>query len=132
MYTALATGAAISAPLLSSLLSGCSVKKADSATNFVPKFFSDYEFATIKEVIDLILPKTDSPSATEVGVHKIIDTMVSEVYADLDRRSYRNGLESLLGFLKKDSNKLTLLQSLESPKNLDIEVKEAYLNLKQQ
>ena len=67
-YTAYFTGAAVGAPLMSTLLSGC---KTDTMAEAVDQlsFFSGEEFSLVKKVIDTIIPKTDSPSATDVGVH---------------------------------------------------------------
>ncbi len=46
----------------------------------MPHFFDQEGHTILKATIDKILPKTESPSATEVGVYKIIDTMVGTVY----------------------------------------------------
>lgn len=128
----LATGAALSIPLMSSLLVGCKtdIKKED--INYTLQFFSAKEFAKIKSIVNTILPKTDSPSATDVGVHKIIDDMVGNVYSADQQKSYKNELAILTQYLDSSSeNELNALQSLiESSNNED--AKSAFLNLKQQ
>ena len=49
----------------------------------------------------MILPKTDSPSATDVGVDKMIDQMVGTVYTGENQEAYRKGFDSLASFFAK-------------------------------
>lgn len=94
-YTAYATGAALSAPLISSLLVGCQSEVATNETAESLAFFSSSEMELVKKIADLILPKTDSPSATEVGVHNMIDHMVGNVYSEKERMDYKTDFQSL-------------------------------------
>ena len=121
-YTALATGAAVSAPLASVLLSGC---KTEPVEHYKPKFFQPEEFRLLKNLVDLILPKTDSPSAAEVGVHQVIDKMVGEVYNSKDKDEFRMNFTAFTeklnsnGFLalKNTEEKIDFLQKLELSEN---------------
>ena len=132
-YTAYATGVAISAPLLSSLLSGCT--EVDSSLDGL-QFFGKHDFEILKDIVDTILPKTDSPSASDVGVHNTIDLMVGTVYSEEDKAAYKNGFATLISNLgdfsnMNDEEKLSHLQNLEkgsTPKD----VLKAYIDLKQQ
>lgn len=94
-YTAYATGAALSAPLISSLLVSCQSEVAATATTEGLAFFSGKEMEVVKKIANLILPKTDSPSATEVGVHEMIDHMVGNVYAEKERADYKTAFQAL-------------------------------------
>lgn len=139
-YTALVTGSAISAPLLSTLLTGCSGGEVKNSEKLDLKFFTDEEFRLVKDLIDVILPKTDSPSASEVGVHQIIDNMVGTVYQTADKERYKTGFSALAAHLNKASEgnyidltsdeKIGLLKALEGLDNKTL--RDAYLNLKQQ
>jgi hypothetical protein len=133
-YVAFATGAAISTPLITSILSGCNAPVTKNEEEYVLHFFSPAEFSELKALIDLILPRTDSPSAMEVGVHQIIDTMVGTVYKEEEKAVYRKKFDALMAHLNQGSGeKLSLLQNLEQSKNGDLEnVREAYFDLKQQ
>jgi hypothetical protein len=140
-YTAWATGAAVSAPLMSTLITGCKTEGGSASANDALSFFSDDEFDTLMQVIDTILPKTDSPSATEVGVHETIDHMVGNVYNDEDRAAYRKGSNALLSYLnegglfgkKSSAEKLEILNHLEdNSSSTSAEIKAAYMHLKQQ
>lgn len=51
----------------------------------------------VRTVADIILPSTDSPSASEVGVHQFIDVMVSEWLDEEEVALILQGLEDLDG-----------------------------------
>jgi hypothetical protein len=50
------------------------------------------QLALIGAIADTILPRTDSPSATDVGVPAFVDVVVSENYSDADRDAFVAGL----------------------------------------
>lgn len=143
-YTALATGAAVSAPLLSSLLVGCQSEITESGAEETLHFFSRDEMAMVKDLVDLILPKTDSPSASEVGVHRMIDAMVGTVYPEKDRAMYKKGFASLANYLQSASPgkdfvsqsadvKLPVLQQLSRSEDASASApRQALLDFKQQ
>jgi hypothetical protein len=143
-YTALATGAAVSAPLLSSLLVGCRSEITESGAAETLHFFSRDEMALVKDLVDLILPKTDSPSASEVGVHRMIDAMVGTVYAEKDRALYKKGFAALASYLKEAAAgkefvslaadvKLPVLQQLDRSGDASASApRQALLDFKQQ
>ena len=57
--------------------------------------FTDAELALIGAIADTILPRTDTPSATDVGVPAFIDVIVGENYGDAQRTSFLSGLAAL-------------------------------------
>ncbi len=131
-YTAYITGAAIAAPLATFLLTGCKTEVADTSADYTLKFFSKEEFKVLKKLVDTILPKTDSPSASEVGVHQMIDRMVGEVYVAEDQLNYQKGYESLTKFIGEEEM-LMMLKKLENTQEEPAKpAKDAYLHLKQQ
>lgn len=100
--TALLSGAALSAPLMSALLGGCKtdeVVKTASGLNL----FSGDEMELLKEIVDTILPKTDSPSATEVGVHTMIDHMMGKVFKKEVKESFKENFTKLSSYLTGQS-----------------------------
>ena len=44
---------------------------------YTPKFFSEAELEAVRLLVDLIIPRTDTPGAADAGVHRMIDTDVS-------------------------------------------------------
>ncbi|GJM32399.1 MAG: hypothetical protein DHS20C18_14000 [Saprospiraceae bacterium] len=139
-YTALATGAALGAPLMSSLLVSCQSDVTSNDLEGNLQFFNQEEYAMVKDLVDLILPKTDSPSASDVGVHKTIDHMVGAVYNEKDRAAYKTGFTTLTNhlnqanFQKLDNNSRTsLLKDLDLSEDDELKaVCKAFLTFKQQ
>ncbi len=136
----LATGAAISAPLMSSLLTGCKKPAEEVGKDYALTYFNGNEFQHVKTIADIILPKTDSPSATDVGVHKIIDIMVGTVYRPHEKENYTKRFSSLMKylndseFLKADlsEQEAILNQLITSSEDKDKMAQGAFLELKQQ
>ena len=131
------TGTAVSAPLVTSILSGCSTQ-VDTSGEFTPSFFRPGEFDLVSQLADAILPKTDSPAATEVGVDRIIDGILSKVYESEDQAAYREGFAAMTSYLQAagydtmDSNgQLEVLRTLETSEG-DEAARDAFRDLKQQ
>lgn len=85
-------GGAVSAPAVLGLLNGCSPKQEAAAT-WQPVFFSKEQGAIVAEVADIIIPRTKTPGAKDVGVPGFIDTMLKDVYEQADRDRYLAGLK---------------------------------------
>ena len=51
--------------------------------------------ALVRAVADTIIPRTDTPSATDVGVHQFVNVIVSEYAADDDRTAFLAGLDAI-------------------------------------
>jgi len=113
-YTALLTGAAVSAPLAGTLLSGCQAPAVEEGSVAL-SFFKQDEFNLVKNLADLILPRTDSPSASDVGVPEMIDHMVGKVYNQQNKDGYKNQFSKLLAYLDKVN-----FTTLDAPKKLDL------------
>ena len=139
-YTALATGAVVSAPLAGVLLSGCQGELPEAAGGDAPAFFTQQEFTLLEELVDLILPETDSPAASAVGVHRMIDHMAGKVYPAEFGAAWRKEFEALAAHLgqagfdeKTAEEKLKLLTALQRSEGQDAETARAgLLQLKQQ
>ncbi len=132
-YTAYLTGAALSAPLVSSILSGCNPEASTEGVAFDPQFFNPDQFSLLERLVDTILPKTDSPSATEVGVHRMVDHMLSEAYTEENQKSYQKGFEALASHLEGEADLAAALQKIEAKDpSISESVQKAYLDLKQQ
>jgi len=69
-------GYSISAPAIVGILQGC---QPEVIPNFTPAFFAKEQLADVKAFMDTIIPKTDTPSASEVGVLEFYDNMLAVV-----------------------------------------------------
>ena len=51
-----------------------------------------HQEATVRAMAEMILPRTDTPGATDVGTTEFIDLMLTEWFDDGDRGRFLNGL----------------------------------------
>lgn len=72
----LALGYTVATPTLLSIVQSC---KNEDVLAWTPDFFSKDEGEVITKLVDIILPKTDTPSATEVQVNLFIDRFADQV-----------------------------------------------------
>lgn len=56
---------------------------------------ADAQLALVRAVADTILPRTDTPGATDVGVHGFVDVMYAEHFTDEERTAFAAGLAAL-------------------------------------
>ena len=61
------------------------------------------QLSLIGAVADTIIPRTDSPGATDVGVPAFVNVIVSKNYTDADRTAFIAGIDALDAFLKTPS-----------------------------
>lgn len=59
------------------------------------KGLSDAQLALVRAIADTIIPRTDTPSATDVGVHSFVDVIVAEYASDTDRTAFLAGLDAI-------------------------------------
>ena len=73
-------------------------KRGSAATAAVgkePSVLTQPQFAVVSAVSELIIPRTDTPGAIDVGVPAFIDLMLKDVYGPEDRQRYLSGLAEL-------------------------------------
>ena len=86
----MALGGAISASAVIGVMDGC-VASASPAPQRT-KFFTPSEAKTVAVIAELIIPRTDTPGAIDVGVPAFIDRMMADYYQDRERMAVRAGL----------------------------------------
>lgn len=72
----LALGYTVATPTLISIVQSC---KKDAAIVWTPDFLTSAEGSVLTHLVDIIIPKTDTPSASEVQVHIFIDRFADQV-----------------------------------------------------
>lgn len=90
--TAWLMGGAVSAPAIMGVLKGCSAK---SGIDWKPVFLNDDQASMVTDLSEIIIPRTDSPGAKDVGVPSFIDQMLNEVYSTEDQERFTRGLQAL-------------------------------------
>lgn len=83
-------GGAISAPALLGILSGCTPKQG---TNWKPVFLTEEHGALVAEVAEIIIPRTDTPGAKDVGIPSFVDLMLKDAYPKKDQDRFIAGLK---------------------------------------
>lgn len=61
-------------------------------TQVSPRTLNAHQFATVRTMAELILPRTETPGATDAGASEFIDLMLTEWYDERDRTRFANGL----------------------------------------
>jgi hypothetical protein len=89
--TAWIMGGVISAPAIMGVLKGCTAKPT---IDWKPVFVSEDQGILIGQVADIIIPKTNTPGAKEVGVPGFIDLMLKDVYTKDEQDKYLASLKA--------------------------------------
>ncbi len=128
----LATGAALAVPLSSSLLTACNKVEKIKDSNYMLSFFNDEDFSSLQKMLDIIIPKTDSPSAVDVGVHQIIDTMIGKVYNPEQQKEFSEKFAALNTYAGSNTSMKSFKTLMASEDKNDQIAKTGLLELKQQ
>lgn len=83
----LSMGVVIATPTIVSLLQSC-----QNEPEWFPEFFSQEEGTVIKKLVDIILPKTDTPSGSEVNTPQFIDIFTNEIMEPEQQELMRNAM----------------------------------------
>lgn len=78
----LGAGILVVGPTTLSLLQSC---KNEPEYDWQPVFLTASHGLALKKILDIIIPKTDTPGASDLNIAQFIDSYMDEV-ADLDRR----------------------------------------------
>jgi len=89
--TAMLMGGAISAPALMGILEGCTAKPT---IDWTPSFLTQDQGVLITQLAEIIIPKTDTPGAKDVGVPAFIDLMMKDAYPQEDKDRFLEGLKT--------------------------------------
>src|SRR2546429_2669307 len=81
----------LSAPAVLGVLEGC---RAAENPAWKPQFLSEGQVELVAEVAEIMIPRTVTPGAKDVGVPAFIDAMLKETYPREDRERYVSGLQA--------------------------------------
>ena len=109
--TAWLMGGVVSAPAIMGVLKGCTAKPG---IDWKPEFLNEDQASLVTQVAEIIIPKTDTPGAKDVGVPSFIDQVLKEVYSPEDQQRFINGLQAFNDEAKKAySDKFTDLDEAD-------------------
>ena len=113
----LAFGYVVAAPTLISIVQGC---KNENGVVWTPEFFTSEEGNVLRKLVDVILPKTDSPSASEVNVHLFIDKYINVASTSEQKDLFKLKMSKFIALAKTNAGK-------DISKELNVEELEATL-----
>jgi gluconate 2-dehydrogenase gamma chain len=97
--TAWIMGGAVSAPAIMGILKGCAAKPT---IDWTPVFLSSDQGVLVSQVAEIIIPKTDTPGAKDVGVPGFIDQILKECYSKEDQDKFLAELKAFDEDAKKE------------------------------
>lgn len=109
-------GAISSHAMFPSILAGfmASCQKPETAgLTFKQTFFTDQEFELLQEVIDLIIPATQSKSASQVNTHFFLDEVFDKCLPDSRKAALKKGMVKLSEAMASPANKLEKLKEID-------------------
>ena len=101
-------GVTLSSTLISTLQSCSSIEK------YSPLYFSKTEFSLLSNIVDFLIPKTETPGALEMKVPQFIDIIISETYNNESKNNFSNKLKLLIEDFKSNNIDLSDYNSMKS------------------
>lgn len=71
-----------------------------AAPHAPPRVLTDERSALVASLADAIIPRTDTPGATDVGVPAFVDVIVAEYDSDEERAAFLAGLDAINARIK--------------------------------
>ena len=101
-------GVTLSSALISNLQSCTSIEK------YSPLYFSKTEFSLLSNIVDFLIPKTETPGGLEMKVPQFIDIIISETYNEESKNNFSNKLKVLIEDFKSNNIDLSDYKSMKS------------------
>jgi len=98
----LALGYTVATPTLISLVQSC---KTEPVITWTPEYFTKEEGNAITTLVDIILPRTDTPSASEVKVDIFIDRFADKVMEKEQQNFLKMSMSKFMDQALADSGK---------------------------
>lgn len=98
----LSLGYVVATPTLLSIVQSC---KDTNVVDWTPDFLTKGEGNVLHKLVDIILPKTDTPSASEVNVHAFIDKFANEIMEVEQQNFLKMAMGKFTNKALKDSGK---------------------------
>ena len=94
----LSAGLIVATPTVISLLNSCSI----DSNKWSPVFLNKEQSKVLIDIVDIIIPKTDTPSANEVNVVEFLDKYYKEILDDNRQKWLKETYASLLNLIKSN------------------------------
>jgi len=87
------------------LLPGCDLSTKKAVAHELQPYLSPSQEGLLAQVVDTIIPATDTPGAKDLNVHLFVQKMVTDCYEKEAQENLVNGLEALKTKAKKAHGK---------------------------
>jgi len=104
------SGHAMFPAVLSSFLTSCSNQ---DMTGYKPVFFSPENFRSLPEIIDIIIPATQTKSASQVNAHVFLDQVFAACMTAEEQAGLQTGIQSLIPAFKQAKDKHQFILDLD-------------------
>ena len=101
-------GVTLSSTLISTLQNCSSIEK------YIPLYFSNHEFSLLSNIVDFLVPKTETPGAVDMKVPQFIDIIISETYNSESKNNFSNKFKLLIENFKSNNIDLSDYNSIKS------------------
>ena len=101
-------GVTLSSTLISTLQNCISIEK------YIPLYFSNDEFSLLSNIVDFLVPKTETPGAVDMKVPQFIDIIISETYNSESKNNFSNKFKLLIEDFKSNNIDLSDYNSIKS------------------
>lgn len=98
----MALGYTVATPTLFGIVQSC---KGESAVSWTPDFLTSDQGSALTKLVDIILPATDTPSASELQVHLFIDKFANEVMDKEQQDFFKMSMSKFIDKALKGSGK---------------------------
>lgn len=98
----LGAGYVMAAPAVFNILQSC---KSEPKNDWQPVFMNASNGFALTQVLDVILPKTDTPGASELNIAHFIDSYMDEVAGDKQREEFKAGANAFALSFKENFDK---------------------------
>jgi gluconate 2-dehydrogenase gamma chain len=106
-----------------------SVMTAFAAGTRKPTFFTESELATLKALVDVILPATDSPAASAADTHYFIDLAIPACATSAAQKTFRAGLQAFAGFDALSADKQVAMLKARAEKDLALDYDASFFKI---
>ena len=116
--------------VLAAFLAGCATTTTRTSP---PKrtFFTEADMERVTALVDLILPATDSPSASQARTHEFVDAALSACATSKQQSAFRAGLAALVadGFDKATTQERIALLQRRANKDVTLPYDESFFKI---
>ncbi|MFH6603892.1 gluconate 2-dehydrogenase subunit 3 family protein [Maribacter algicola] len=90
--TSLLLGGVLTTSIWTGVLHGCGAPKE---LDWSPKFMTNEEAMLTEMLVDVLIPRTETPGASDAMAHRFIDEMLHGYFDPSEQKTVRNGLKEL-------------------------------------